>query len=215
MNAPPGSAKQRRGGAVLLACLPILLLGCTPGATTVPVAPKGGWVPLFDGKQMRQWAVLQGEATAEDGVIVINADGRRISTIAARTVHLRNGELELTVRRRAAAEPDAPYTIALRTTVLWRWSSIYFVCRPEYLDVCNGSCDDPFPREARRVPLAPADGAEVWRFVMDEGTIDCYRFGQKIVTYRDAGPCSGTIALTADRCALEVLDVRYLPAAEE
>ena len=199
----------------VLGSLASWLAGCAParpvGNTTD--APRGEqpWVSVFDGTGMGGWRIVQGSVTCAQGVMVL--DGReRDATVIARGVHLRDGVVEVTARREPAENNDGPYTVALRLPVRLNWRSIYFVCRPAYLEVCRGSALRPFPPVERTVHYEPAGKPEAWRFVMNAGSIECYRFGRKILSYEDPDPCGGSIAVTASRCRIEILAVRYLRA---
>jgi hypothetical protein len=193
-------------GAALLACLPA---SCGPAGRPA----DDGWVSLSGPDCRRRWTTVQGRAEFAGERIVLNPDVRGRSTIVAPGVSLRNGAIDVAVRRLPGGVADAPYTFGLRTTCLWAWRSIYFVCRPDHVDVCRGHARDHFPARALCASYPPADGPERWRFVMREGVIDCYRFDEKVISYPDDDIRRGTLALTADSCALEIIELRYRPAA--
>lgn len=203
------SAGALAGAAAIAA---IALGGCGPrdagpsGAAGPPADPE--WTVLFDGQDAGRWRVLQGSVTVHRGAMVL--DGREgDATILAPDVDLRNGTVEMEVRRADSARDAGPYTVALRLAQRLAWRSIYFVCRPETLQACRGSWRDPWPSPDHNVPVEKTDRTELWRFVLDEGLIHCYRFGKRVLSYADADPCAGAIAMTASRCRIEVLRIRY------
>jgi len=202
------------GAPAVLLLLACASLTCSPAAPLAPASVPGAeWVSLAPAAGMGLWRSVQGSASARDGRIVVHDGQPGRSTIVARGVNLRNGAVEVHVRRAAPGEPDAPYTVSLRAGGWLNWSSIYFICRPTWLEVCRGSATCPHPRTVRAAEYEHPNGrAEQWRFVLNEGFIECFRFGERVYVYRDARPKAGTIALTADHCALEVLGVRYRPA---
>jgi len=169
------------------------------------------WISLFNGRDLNAWKVVQGTAQVREGSIVL--DGRNGDvTILASSVDLQDGIVEVHALRRPQPQED-PYTVSVRLTMKINWSAIYFVCRPQQLEVCRGSAWHRFPAPESIEPIERSGQAEVWRFVLKGGTIDCYRGGKKITSYQDASPQSGTIALTASKCQLEISQVRYKPAS--
>ena len=221
-------------GVWLLAAAALCLPGCTPeesqarrqppasqpatvtsrpqvasAPTTTAASP---WVVLFDGDDMRRWRTVQGNAKCENGAMIL--DGRRgDTTVIARRLHLRNGTVEVELRRQPPDANDGPYTVGLRLPARITWRSVYFVCRRESLEACRASWLKRFPQPEKQVRLERAPGRKLWRFVMNEGVIHCYRDGEKVLTYDDADPRTGTIGLTASRCRIEVRSIRYRPAA--
>ncbi len=186
--------------------------GRTPASR--PAASQPGWVSLFDGQDMDRWLVAQGSAKLADGVIGLRGAAKD-ATILARGVSLGDGEVEVSFRRRGSATGNEPFTIGLRLAMQLNWTSLYFVCRPGSVEVCRGSSvvNRPSPEDSCQLePLAAdaGDGREVWRFVLKGQIVDCYRDGRKLLSYADTQPISGNIALTASRCNVDVLAVRYL-----
>lgn len=195
----------------VLVCLAAGFLGCAPAVPMAGPDAQPPWRTLFDGTDMDAWIAVQGDAKLENKTILLNAASRR-STIVARRALPRNATVEVKLRRRKGPDDNAPYTIALRLGGILDWGGVYFVCRPRWAEVCRGSAADPHPKTVRFARYDPArDRPEVWRFVMNEGDIECRRFGQRVHVFDDQAPKSGRIALTADGCLLEVLEVRYLP----
>jgi hypothetical protein len=188
-------------------------LGCTPADPELDAqsTPSGRWIPLFDGRGMRHWRVLQGSVSCRSGIMVL--DGRKKdASILARGVKLKNGTVEIALWRKNPEANAGPYTVALRLPFRLSWHSIYFVCRPDNVEVCRATSACPCPPPERKATFEKTDRPEWWRFVMNGRTIDCYRSGQEVLSYADANPSSGTIGLTASRCQIEVLNIRYQPA---
>lgn len=181
-------------------------------ASAPTTTAASAWIVLFDGDDMRRWRTLQGNARYANGAMIL--DGRRSdATVIARRLHLRNGTVEVELRRQPPDANDGPYTVGLRLPARIAWRSVYFVCRRESLEACRASWLNRFPRPEKRVRLERAPGRKLWRFVMNEGVIHCYRDGEKVLTYDDADPRTGTMGLTASRCRIEVRSIRYRPAA--
>ena len=191
--------------------------GCPPGRNNTPRNPpvqpdEAAWIVLFDGRGMSGWKVLQGSATCEGGPIIL--DGRKKdTTIVARGVNLKNGTVEVELVRKGPADGTGPYTVALRLPVRITWGSIYFVCRPDNVEACRATWRERFPPPEQKARFEKTEGPETWRFVMKDRTIECYRLGRKILSYIDRDPRGGTIGITASRCRIELLSVRYRPAA--
>ena len=172
------------------------------------------WVTLFDGSGMQRWAVVQGKADCRDGAIRMAAGGNDV-TLLANGVDLRDGVLEVTLRRRDSQLLTGPLTIGLRLVMQWNWSSLYFVCRPDQVEVCRGTSLVRFPAPEYIAQFLPEQGVEVWRFEMQDGRVVAFRNGQKVITYADSQPAAGSITLTASHCDVDVLAVRYKPAQSD
>ena len=172
------------------------------------VESRTGWISLFDGGDMRSWQVLRGSAACENGALVL--DGRRKeATILAKGVGLKNGTVEVRALRRGPQPNAGPFTVALRLLLRVNWRSVYFVCRPESVETCRASWRKQMPSPAGRASIEPTDRAELWRFVMDEGAVRCFRDGREVISCADPDPCAGSVAITAARCRVEILSVRY------
>ena len=180
-----------------------------PAASTQPT-----WVTLFDGSGMRRWAVVQGKADCRDGAMRMGAAGNDV-TVVANGVDLRDGVLEVTLRRRDSQLLPGPVTIGLRLVMQLSWSSLYFVCRPDQVEVCRGSALVRFPTPEFIATFPPEPGAEVWRFEMQDDLIVGYRNGRKVIRYADTHPVAGSVTLTASHCDVDVLSVRYKPAESD
>ena len=174
--------------------------GCTESQT--------GWTSLFDGRDMRRWKVVRGSVACENGAMVL--DGReKDATILARGVSLKNGTLEVRALRRGPPPNAGPFTVALRLPFRINWQSVYFVCRPESVETCWASWRKQMPPPQDRAAIEATDRAELWRFVMDDGAVECFRDGRKVLSCTDPAPCAGSIAMTAAGCRVEILSVRY------
>lgn len=208
----PGPTKSL---PALCVALGAVLCGCGAGSGDVAPEPSAlpetpaPWVSLFDGEDMSDWWVVRGEAECEDGRMVLNPEGDGRTIVVARDLDLRDGVVEVDVARSAEPVPTGPYTISLRLAMSLRWRTIYFVCWPGWLDVSWASFLHKHPTEARRATYDAARRSELWRFEMAGRTIDCYRLGRKLMRFVDPAPAGGSMAITADRCRVEVLDVRY------
>ena len=193
----------------------VIALALAAGLVAGPDCSDGGrWIDLLPpGAALAPWRVLQGSPAVENGVLVL--DGRSSDvTIVARDVDIENGTVEMKILRPDPALNAGPCTAAVRLTASINWGAVYFVCRPDSLEVCRASWLHRFPPPERKVTFRSARRPEVWRFVMKDRTIECYRSGRKMLSYADAEPRAGTIGLTASRCRVELLGVRYRPAAE-
>lgn len=193
----------------MAASRPVAKPASRPAAATNPA-----WVALFDGSGMQRWAVVQGRADFRDGVIRMDAAGGDV-TLLANGVDLRDGVLEAQLRRRDSQLLPGPFTIGLRLVMQWNWSSLYFVCRPEQVEVCRGTSlvHCPVPEYIEKLP--PDQGLELWRFEMHDDLVVGYRNGQKVISYTDSQPAGGSITLTASHCDVDVLWVRYKPAESD
>lgn len=165
---------------------------------------------------MGRWRVLQGQASRRPEALVVNPPAEGIATVASSGKDMQDGHLELRVRRPAGTPADAPYTVALRSTPTWNWTSVYFVFRRNSLEVCRAAAWDPFPKPLARKAFQPvaAGAVEALRFVLAGPRIDCYRGDRRLISYQDPQPRSGRVALTADRCRLDILEVRFAPAGQ-
>ncbi|HUT58601.1 MAG TPA: family 16 glycoside hydrolase [Phycisphaerae bacterium] len=198
-------------GQFLLILLAVGVCGCPPSGTpSRGDGPQEGWRSLFDGRTLAGWRVIQGSAECADGAILLNDGAEGRATIVAEDLSLRDGVVEITVRLRSHPTRKGVYTIGLRTTRTGDWSSVYCVCRADSLEVCRGSAWNWFPKPEVRATFEEVDAPQEWRFVLADESIHCHRFGSKVLGYRDPGPRSGTIAITADNCALSVLAVRVM-----
>lgn len=190
------------------------LAGCADhgrGLPGAPADPPGRWTSLFNGRDLTGWRVAQGSAECRDGAIVLHGD-RGDTTIVATVPEATDGEVEVSIRRPPAPEHAGPFTVGLRATRSLAWQAVYFVCRPERVEVCRGSYLRWFPAPEKTARYARADGTERWRFVLAGGRIRCHRNGREVLTYTDPDPRPGTIALTASGCRISVLSVRRAPA---
>lgn len=201
---PPNAPASRPS-----ATRPVRKPASRPAAATQPT-----WVTLFDGSGMQRWAVVQGKADCRDGALRMGAAGNDV-TIVASGVDLRDGVLEVTLRRRDGQLLPGPVTIGLRLVMQLSWSSLYFVCRPDQVEVCRGSALVHFPAPEFIATFPPEPGVEVWRFEMQDDRIVGYRNGQRVIRYADAHPVAGSITLTASHCDVDVLSVRYKPAESD
>ena len=184
-------------------------------ATSRPPAPtRSPWVTLLDGTGLERWAVVRGKAACRDGVIRMDASGSDV-TLLANGVDLRDGVLEVELRRRASQLLPGPVTVGLRLVMQWNWSSLYFVCRPEQVEVCRGSSQVQCPAPEYIEKLQPEQGVETWRFEMRDGQVLGFRDGQKVISYADTQPAGGSITLTASHCDVDVLSVRYRPSESD
>ena len=200
----PGAASRMRslfrhlGGLLLVAAAGSA--GCAESRT--------GWISLFDGRDMRSWKVLRGSAAGENGALVL--DGRqKNATILAKGVGLKNGTVEVRALRRGPQPNAGPFTVALRLQLRVTWRSVYFVCRPESVETCRASWRKQMPSPEGRASIEPTDRAELWRFVMNEGAVQCFRDGREVISCADPAPSAGSVAITAARCRVEILSVRY------
>ena len=199
-------------------CLALAVAGCglkpvpsrLPASAPAEPATAATWMSLFDGKSLGHWTVLQGAAWVQDAAILMQGQDSDV-TLLANAVCLRNAQVEVRLRRRAPSSNAGPFTVGLRLMMQLDWSSLYFVIRPESLEVCRGSRKLMFPGPEQSRKLRMTEGVETWRFVMEEAAIDCYRDGVKVISYADTSPGAGAIALTASKCDIQVLAVRWKP----
>lgn len=197
-------------------CLIVVIGGCVQppdtqidhAATQAPPDAEG-WVSLFDGKSLTDWAAIQGKAWLEKNAIAMSPEKGSRSSLVYNTLKLRDGLLEVITHRQEEKENDGPITVTLRLQTGLRWSGIYFVCRRDSIEACRGSAWTKFPKPQRRSELTPAEGEIVWRFEMRDRLIHCYRNGQKVLTYEDASPEAGTLAVTADSADIRIPTIRY------
>jgi hypothetical protein len=199
-------------GLVVSACV----FGCPPAGQNGAAGQslvKPQWINLMDESRIKRWRVIKGTASFDDGVIVLNSGSSADASIMADGVDLKDGAVEIEMHRRHASRDDAPITVALRLVPRIDFSSVYIVCRPEQVEACRSAIfnSQPGAEFIAKIPKAERP-PEVWRFVMTGGRIDCFRFGQKVLTYADPNPRHGTIALTASNCRVLVSAVRYMPS---
>jgi len=192
-----------------------------PGPTTQPASrpatrpatrPAGGWIDLYNGRDRVGWWCVQGSPGWGDGAMVL--DGRSGDvTVLSTKLKLADGEVEVRIRRPTRPAEESPFTVALRLPLRLGWRSVCFVCRPKDVAafVSTSRRSRPTPTQVAR--FAPAGGVETWRFQLAGTKVRCYRFGRKLLEFADPKPVAGTMALTASRCRVEVLSVRYRPAA--
>ena len=198
-------------------CLALLAGGCKPqpvGPVADEPRPREQWVCLTDGNCMAGWRVLQGNARSDTGAIALLASSGQKSTILAEGTRMKNGVVEVVVRHREGWDALGPYTIALRVKRSLNWSSLYFVCRPESLEICRGSRFNPIPSPQIAAQFERSDGPERWRFILADTRVECFRFDRKVLSYTDAEPVEGVLAITSDGCDMDVLSVWYSSAEE-
>ena len=199
----PGAASRMRSPFIHLGALLLVAAG-TAGCA----ASRTGWISLYDGRDMRSWQVIRGSAACDNGALVL--DGRRNdATILAKGVDLRNGTVEVRARRRGPAPNAGPFTVALRLPLRVNWQSVYFVCRPESVETCRASWRKQMPSPDGRASIELVHEPELWRFVMDERAVRCFRDGREVICCTDPDPRAGSVAMTAARCRVEILSVRY------
>jgi len=196
-----------------------LLCGCAAPEPPAVVPEAGAPSPaapaevLFDGGDMDGWRTIHGRVVLEDGRMVIGRAGGK-STVLMHARPYRDGVLELDVRRRGAPADGGPYTFGLRIGGgLLSWRSVYVICRPGRVEACTGSATNWHPEPEAAADLDPTPGPERWRFEMDGADITCFRSGRRVLEYHDAKPREGGLAVTADRCVIEILSARYRPPA--
>ena len=166
---------------------------------------------LFDGTDMEVWRAIRGKVDLEAGRMVLGGPGDKSTVLMDGRPH-QDGVLEVDVQRRTGRGSSGPYTFGLRIGGgLLSWRSIYVICRPGRVQVCTGSATNWHPKPEQTVAVEPTDGPEHWRFVLDGHDIACFRSGRRLLTYHDAKPREGGLAITADDCAIEIRGVRYRP----
>jgi len=205
--------------AVILGPLALAQLCCAPARTDVAPTEFGGengsWVDLSpQAGNLGRWRVLQqGKVTCEDGVMVLHGRGSDASVVAD-GVNLGDGVLEVKLLRGTGWADAGPCTVAVRLLAGVNWRALYLVCRPGSIEACKASSLCWFPPPEQRACFAAIQGPEVWRFALNGSEVRCYRCGKKVLSYVDCNPCGGTIGLTASRCQIKVLGIRYRPAGE-
>ncbi len=212
MNALVGKIRL----AVILGFPVLAQLCCAPGGTELKSTESAGenasWIDLSPGSgSVSRWRALQGKITCKDGVMTLHGRDRDAS-IVAEGVNLGNGTLEVKVSRGPDRADAGPCTVAVRLLVGINWRGLYFVCRPGSIEACRASSSCWFPPPEQRARFARIPGPELWRFTLNGAEVQCYRCGKNVLSYVDPNPCSGTIGLTASRCQIEVLGIRYRPA---
>ncbi|MFW6062268.1 MAG: family 16 glycoside hydrolase, partial [Planctomycetota bacterium] len=176
----------------------------------LPRGDRSPWRRLFTGRSMDGWWAVRGEAHLQDGAMLVNEDTDGNAIVVKRGLRVKNGLVEAVVTRLAGA-PVAPYTLSLRVAMQLNWSSIYCICYPERLKICRGGAGEQNPACDVAGRFERADRPEIWRFAMQGERIDAYRFGERVASYQDSDPTSGSVAITADGCRILVHDVRYRP----
>jgi len=196
---------------ILLAAVALAAAGCVdpndPTINSKAAHALGPWQDLFDGKSLAGWMPVQGKAHVADGAMRL--DGRAgKATVLLKAKPFTDGMVAFEVHRREGT--DGPYTFGLRCGGGLAWRSIYVVCYPNQVGACQGTATRRQPQLAKTGKIIPTTCAEPWRVVLDGKRVEVYRFGRKVLDYKDPSPKPGTIAITADRCVLDVRSVRYL-----
>ncbi len=203
----------RRSALLIVMALTAGLVGCVDpdDPRTNPKADHAllEWREVFPGTGRSDWLVVRGDADHDGDVLVLNPDARGRSVIVFGRPNLRDATIEVEVLRLAPEKDAGPYTVTTRLGGLLNWSGIYFVCRPESVEACRGSASKEFPDTEASGTFDKTTGVEKWRFEMLGQRIHCYRDGRKVVTYDDERPRAGKLAITADRCRVEIRRVRY------
>lgn len=167
------------------------------------------WREVFPAEGERDWLIVMGDATHDADALVLNSDARGRSIIVFSQPNLQDAIIELDVICHAAEDDPGPYTVTTRLAGVLSWSGIYFVCRPGSVEASRGSATRRFPDTEVRETFDKTTGVEKWRFEMAGRRIDCHRNGRKVLTYDDDRPRAGSLAITADRCRVEIRRVRY------
>jgi hypothetical protein len=173
------------------------------------------WRTIFNGEGLGGWRLVRGCFDLDDGAIALNHPFCGMSIVFAEKVSFRDGEVEVTLLPIPTSRPMQPYVIALRSRVSFNWSSLYFTCYPDHLEVARGSARSPNPPAEMTVYYEPVPDVVVWRFLLQGSRIDVYRLGVPVATYYDWRPQRGTIAIGTDGWGLHVLRVRVRTADEE
>ncbi len=173
------------------------------------------WTVLFDGRELGGWRLLSGCMELEGGAISLNHPFCGMTIVLAEEVRFRDGEVEVTLEPLPTSRPMQPYVIALRSRVSLNWSSLYFICYPDRMEVARGSARLPNPPPELTVYYEPVESVLTWRFVLRDRLVEVYRLGTWVATYYDEHPQSGTLAIGADGWGLHVLNVRVRPDNEE
>jgi len=170
-----------------------------------PGGRRSPWADLYDGKGANGWHRQEGTLkTAANRPMLIGQDGQSAAVVWQGKPIAAESTVEFNVWRKGT-DPRGYYDLILKCDAEKPLASgIHLICYRGRVDAFFKPGNGKPAQLLGTKEIEPTKWPEQWRFVMAKNRIDCYRFGNKLMTAEFAGATSAGIAMATHGDRLEV-----------